>query len=578
MPRRISTTKQHHKSPALRYGRTAAALALASSFLWDQSTPAQSIGRNGLVATSHALASQAGLLILQQGGNAADAAIAAGAVLAVVNPFMAGMGGVGGYALVYNAKTGKTEALDFIGTAPKAATLDMYRGDKLWDFSKRATDGFLAPLVPGIVGGWAALHERYGSLPWPKILAPAIEYAEKGFPVTPAVVQSMTTGEMAKARRYPYGRDLFSKPDGSALAGGDLWVQKDLAETLKAMAAKGPDTFYKGEVGKKITSHLQENGGLISADDLASYGAVWSEPISTMYRGYNVRTHRPGSSGMTILQWLNVLEGYDLETMGRNSAEYIHLVSEVEKLGFLDDDKYNTGKTGAAVPLEKLLSKEYAAEQRARINMTKAQFYPPYSPSSISSLGEHTNHHTVIDKEHNIVTMTETLMYSSGVSVPGTGLFLNNGMCYFSLEPSDANRVEGGARPRFVMSPTIVFRFGKPYFATGAAGGWTIQQTILQTILNVIDFKLDIARASSGPRFILRYLENSIPYVPGTDLSVEAGITAEVRKQLEARGHRHRIIGARETDAAGGSGNVLNSILIDPRTGALWGAGGVATW
>ena len=561
--------------PRRRGGRTAAALVLAACLLWDPSTPAQSIGRNGLVATSHALASQAGLAILQQGGNAADAAIAAGAVLAVANPFMAGMGGVGGYALVYDAKTGKTEALDFIGTAPRAATLEMYRGDKLWDFSKRATDGFLAPLVPGIVGGWAALHERYGSLPWPKILAPAIEYAEKGFPVTPAVVTSMTTGEMSKARRYPYGLSLFSKPDGSALSGGDLWVQKDLAETLHAMAAKGPDTFYKGAVGQKIASHFQENGGLIDAADLAGYRAIWSEPIATTYRGHTVKTHRPGSSGMTILQWLNVLEGYDLETMGRNSTDYIHLVSEIEKLGFLDDDRHNTGKTGAPVPLEKLLSKDYAAEQRARIDMTKARFYPPHSPSSISSLGEHTNHHTVVDKDHNIVTMTETLMYASGVAVPGTGLFLNNGMCYFSLEPTDANRVEGGTRPRFVMSPTIIFRFDKPYVATGAAGGWTIQQTILQTILNVIDFKLDIARASSGPRFILRYLENSILYVPGTDLSVEAGISAEVRKGLEARGHR--LIAARPTDPPGG-GSVLNSILIDPRTGALWGAGGVATW
>jgi gamma-glutamyltranspeptidase/glutathione hydrolase len=270
-----------------------------------------------------------------------------------------------------------------------------------------------------------------------------------------------------------------------------------------------------------------------------------------------------------------VLEGFDLEAMGRNSADYIHLVAEVEKLGFLDDDRYNTGRLGAPVPLEKLLSKEYASEQRARINTQKTRYYQPYRPSSVSTLGEHTSHHTVVDKDHNIVTITQTLMYPSGVAIPDTGVFLNNGMCYFSLDPNDPNHIQGGARPRFVMSPTIILRFAKPYLATGAAGGWTIPQTILQTILNTIDFRLPPERAAAGPRFILRYLANSIPYVPGTDLSVDSGISAEVRKQLEARGHR--IIPPRE-DAVAGPTTVLNTILIDPKSGASWGAGGAVTW
>jgi gamma-glutamyltranspeptidase / glutathione hydrolase len=539
------------------------------------SLPAQSIGQNGMVATSHPLASDAGLRLLKQGGNAFDAAIAAGAVLAVVNPFMAGMGGVGGYALIHDARSGKTEALDFIGTAPKNATLEHFRGDKLWDFSKRATDGYLAPLVPGMVAGWAAVHKRGASKSWAEILQPAIEYAEHGFPVTPAVVRSMTTGEMSKARRYRYGRTLFAGVSSETVQPGDIWVQKDLAQTLKAIAAEGPEAFYKGSIAKKIAQHFAENDGLITAEDLVGYQAIWSAPIETTYRGFRVATHRPGSSGMTILQWLNVLEGYDLEAMERNSAEYIHLVSEVMKLGFLDDDRYNTGKVGAKVPLERLSSKEYAAQQRAKLNLARAQFYPPNSPATVSTLGEHTNHHTVIDKHHNVVTMTETLMYASGVAVPGTGLFLNNGMCYFSLESGDANRIEGGTRPRFVMSPTVVFRHGRPYFATGAAGGWTIPQTILQTILNVIDFRMDMSRAAGGPRFILRYLENSIPYVPGTDLSLDNGIREPVRKELEARGHR--VIPARDETTPGG-GSVLNSILIDPRNGVLWGGGGVVTW
>jgi gamma-glutamyltranspeptidase/glutathione hydrolase len=564
-------TAMHYAThPGLRLGIL---LTMVTSLVGTATS--QTIARNGMVATHHPLATQAGLRILQQGGNAADAAIASAAVLAVVNPFMCGLGGVGGYAMVYDAKTGKTEALDFIGDAPKAATLDKFRGDRLWDFAKTSTDGYLAPVVPGILAGWAALHDRYGSMTWAQILAPAIDYAENGFPLTPAVAGQIASTDFGKVTTYPYGRSIFSNPDGSLLRAGDIWVQKDLAATLKQIAAKGPVEFYKGEIAKKIAGHMHDNGGLITAADLAAYEAHWSQPIETTYRGYRVLTVRPGSSGMTVLQDLNILEGFDLEAMGRNSADYIHTVAEAEKLGFLDDDQYNTGRMGAPVPLDKLLSKEYAATQRARINSKQAQYYPPYRPGSISQLGEHTNHHTVIDKNHNIVTITQTLMYPSGVVVPETGIFLNNGMCYFSLDANDPNHVEGGARPRFVMSPVIVFRFDKPYFATGAAGGWTISQTILQTILNLIDFRLTPDQAAAPPRFILRYLANSIPYVPGTDLTLDPGISDEVRKQLEARGHR--IIKPRENPTAGFT-PVLNTIVIDPKTGALWSGGGAAGW
>ena len=347
----------------------------------------------------------------------------------------------------------------------------------------------------------------------------------------------MSAGEMSVVKRYPYGRSIFTNGKDPRKA-GEVWVQKDLAATLKAIAANGSAEFYQGETAKKIAEHVQDNGGLITTDDLGAYRVRWSEPISTTYRDYRVLTHGPGSSGMTIVQWLNVLEGYDLEALGRNSVEYIHLVSEVAKLGFLDDDVYNTGRPGPELPLQKLISKEYAAEQRERIDRAKAQYYPPVRPDSISTLGEHTSHHTVVDKDHNIVTITQTLMYASGVVVPETGVFFNNGMCYFSLEPDHPDEIQGGKRPRFVMSPTIVFRGEKPYLALGAAGGWTIPQTILQTILNVIDFRMDLEKAAGGPRFILRYLRNSIPYVPGTDLSVDSGISSDVKKELEGRGHR----------------------------------------
>jgi gamma-glutamyltranspeptidase / glutathione hydrolase len=535
--------------------------------------PAQTIGRHGIVSTSHPLASTAGLRVLQQGGNAVDAAVASAAVLAVANPFMAGLGGVGGYALVYDAASGRTETLDFIGTAPQAARRELYLGDKLWDFGRRATDGYLAPVVPGILAGWAALHERYGRLPWAQVLAPAIEYARDGFPLTSSVARSMTTGEMSKVRRYPYGRSIFSNGN-DAWQAGEMWVQQDFATTLEAIARGGAKEFYKGSIAKKIAEDMARNGGLITLEDLANYEAVWRTPISTTYRGYDVLTQRPGSSGITILQWLNVLEGYDLERLGRNSPEYIHLVAEVEKLGFLDDDRYNTGRLSAKIPLERLISKEYAAQQRERIDLERAQFFEPLSPASISTLGEHTSHHTVVDKDHNIVTITQTLMYASGVVVPETGVILNNGMSYFSLE-DDGNRIEGGERPRFVMSPVIVFRGGKPFLAVGAAGGWTIPQTILQTILNVVDFRMDVGRAAGGPRFILRFLRNSIPYVPGTDLELDGGISAEVRQKLESKGHR--LVAATPPDDSGAT-RALNAVVIDPKSGALWGAGGAVAW
>jgi gamma-glutamyltranspeptidase/glutathione hydrolase len=523
---------------------------------------AQSIGRNGMVTTSHPLASAAGLRVLADGGNAVDAAIATAAALTVVNPFNAGIGGVGGYALVYDAKSGKTSALDFIGTSPAAASADKFAGDRLWDFSKRATDGYLAPVVPGMVAGWWALHQQHGRLPWKKLFDAAIEYAEKGFPVTPAVIRSMTTGEMSKVRRYTYGRQIFTH-------------NADLGKTLRALAAGGAAEFYTGPTAKKIVAHLQENGGLITLEDLASYRVRWSEPIATTYRGHVVRTHGPGSSGMTILQALNILEGFDLERLGRNSAEYVHLVTEAEKLAFLDDDRHNAGERTGEVPVARLVSKEYAAGQRARIDRAKAQFPAPHRPTSTSSTGMETHHHTVVDRDHNVVTITQTLMYPSGVVVPETGIFLNNGMCYFSSNPADPNYMAGGVRPRFVMSPTIVFRGERPFLAVGAAGGWTIPQTILQTILNVIDFRQEIGRAAGYPRFILRYLENSIPYVPGTDLSLEGTFPNEVKTALDARGHR--LIPGRDTDG-GNPGNVLNAIVIDIRSGALWGSGSVATW
>ena len=523
------------------------------------------MGANGMVVTSHPLAAQAGLRILQAGGNAFDAAVASAAVLAVVEPLMSGLGGVGGYALIHHAETGAVRSLDFIGAAPAAADPEAFSaGSRLWDRTHPARDSFLAPLVPGNLAGWAALLEEYGSMSWTEVLAPAIGYAEDGFAVTPAVSGAFgTSGFGADVARYPYGAGIFFKA-GQPWPVGEILKQPDLAKTLRAVAEGGPGVFYGGALAETFARTFRDNGGLLTGEDFRSYEARWSEPLRTTYRGYTVYSQPPGGSGMTVLQTLNILEQFDVAALEHNSPEFVHLVAEALKLAFVDEDGWNTGKDYAEIPLDRLLSKEYAAEQAARINPDRAQFHAAVrSASDLPTAVEHTTHHTVVDRDHNVVTITQTLMLPAGVVVPETGVIFNNGMSYFSLDPDDVNRIEAGQRPRFVMSPTIVTRFDKPYFALGSAGGWTIPQTILQVLVRALDYDMDAAAAVDAPRFVVRYLDNSIPYLPGTDLVLEKDFPAEVAEALNGRGHRLR-------EPANRLG-MLNAIRIVPGSGVLSG-------
>ena len=542
--------------------------AAGGSFLWlaNVAGAAQVQGTamavQGMVVTAHPVAAQAGLRILQQGGNAFDAAVGTAAVMAVVEqPVYGGLGGCGGYALIYDSKRKQVRALDFIGAAPAAATLGMYTGgSRLWDRAHPARDSFLAPLVPGGLAGWAALLEEYGTMSWAQVLAPAIEYAEQGFVVTPRIHRTFSDPQTTGAGRYPAGARIFFK-EGEAWPVAELLRQPDLAATLKAIATGGPKVFYGGSLAERFSDYFRQNGGILTVQDFASYRASWAEPLSTSYRDYQVYSQPPGGGGMTVLQALNILEAFDLPALEHNGPEFIHLVAEALKLAFVDDDRFNTGKNYAKIPLERLLSREYAKEQAARIDRARAQFYPPVRAGSLQQTEDTTNH-TVVDRDHNVVTMTQTSMFPL-VTVPGTGVIFNSGMTYFSLDPEDVNRIEGGQRPRFVMSPTIVMRHGQPHFALGAAGGWTINQTVLQVILRALDFRMDAAQAVASPRFVLRYLRNSIPYLPGTDLDLEPGIAEPVREALTARGHRLL--------APGGRFGMLNAIMIYARTGVLSG-------
>jgi gamma-glutamyltranspeptidase / glutathione hydrolase len=542
------------------------ALVVATSLLLSRghAVDATVMALNGMVVTSHPMAAQAGLRILQQGGNAFDAAVATAATMAVVEPLMSGLGGVGGYALIYDSKKGVVRSLDFIGAAPASATLDAYAsGARLWDRAHPARDSFASPLVPGHLAGWAALLETYGTMRWPQVLASAIEYAEQGFVVTPAVSTPFADpGFGGAVGRYPYGAAIFFK-EGKPRPPADVLKQPDLAATLKTVAASGPAAFYGGPLAERFVSYFRENGGLLTVKDFAQYRAKWLEPLSTTYRDYVVYSQPPGGSGVTVLQALNVLEQFDVGATEHNSPEFVHLVAEALKLALVDEDKYNTGKDYAKIPVERLLSKTYAKEQASRIDRRRAQYYPIVKTKTVNPTVQHTTHHTVVDKDLNVVTITQTLMLPAGAVVPGTGVIFNNGMSYFSLDPDDVNRIEGGQRPRFVMSPSLAMRHGKPYFALGAAGGWTIPQTILQVLVRALDFDMDAHDAVDAPRFVLRYLGNSIPYMPGTDLVLERPFSEQVRKDLAALGHR---VG--EPARALG---MLNGVKIYPRTNALSG-------
>jgi len=484
---------------------------------WSQGNQTLS-GTHGVVSAMHPLGAQAGLLVLKNGGNAIDAAIATSAALTVVQPYSSGIGGVGGYMLIYIAAEKKVYALDFIGVAPKAARPEELERYDLWN-------GYKSALVPGTVGGWAAALERFGTKPLKELLEPAIEYAENGFPVSRGLSENL---------KKPVRNKSFLPPGTKPPEPGELVTRKELANTYRTIATEGPSAFYGGSIARKIVAEFQANGGLLTLEDFAGYKALWRDPISIDYRGHTVYAHPPGSSGMSVLQSLNVMENWSLRGLGHNSADFIHVMAEVQKMAFADDDRDNTGKDYAKVPLDKLLSKPYAMKQGLRLNLDKAQFH---APTGSLSRQTGTTHFVVADLAGNLVTVTQTSMYELIGPVADTGILFGNGMCYYSLEPGDINRVEGGQRARYVMTPAVVFRDGKPWFALGGAGGWGIPQAVLQVIVRVIDFGMDVQEAITAQRITLCYKDNFIPYVPGTTLALEGEFPPSVVQALEKRGH-----------------------------------------
>ncbi|MGP9637043.1 gamma-glutamyltransferase [Psychrobacter sp. AOP3-A1-26] len=498
--------------------------------------------KNGMVATQEALASDIGLKILKDGGNAVDAGVAVGFALAVTLPRAGNIGG-GGFMMIYDAKQGKTVALDYREKAPSSASRDMYldeEGNAVSDLSRYHG---LAIGVPGTVAGLLKALEDHGTMSRGQVMAPAIALAEDGIEVTAGLSESLEALS-DRLQKWPSTKKIFFKADGSAYQPGERLKQPELAKSLKLVAAKGADGFYKGETAKKLVKAVNEAGGSMSLEDLANYEAIAREPVKGEYRGYEIVSMPPPSSGgIHIVQILNILEGYPLKDYGQNSAQTIHLMAEAMQLAYADRAEYLGDSDFIDVPASGLTSQAYADKLRALINPKKAT--PASTINANNPLpyeSDQTTHFSIVDKDGNAIANTYTLnfSYGTGLVAEGTGILLNNEMDDFSAKPGvpngygllggEANAVEANKRPLSSMSPTIVFKDSKPYIVTGSPGGSRIITTVAQVISNVIDHDMNIAEATHAPRIHDQWQPDEI--------RVEKALNIDTVKKLESMGHK----------------------------------------
>ncbi len=495
------------------------------------------------IAAPTALASQIGLEILEKGGNAVDASVAIGFALAVTLPRAGNIGG-GGFMVIYDAKTGKTVALDYREMAPNKAFKDMYLDKDGNADSKLSRFHGLAVGVPGTVAGLTKALKDYGTMSLKEVMAPAIKLAEEGIVVTPDLYNSLI-GLEKRLKKWDSTKKVFYKDDDYYQI-GEVLKQPELAHSLKLIAEKGAAGFYEGETAEKIAKAVTDAGGLMSVEDLANYKAVVREPVSGDYRGYQVLSMPPPSSGGThIVQILNLLEGFPIKDMGHNSAKTIHTMAEAMKFAYADRSEYLGDPDFVKVPVKGLTSKKYADELRAKITdkATPAEQIKPNNPAPYES--NETTHFSVVDKNGNAVANTYTLnfSYGTGLVAEGTGILLNNEMDDFSAKPGvpngygliggDANAVAPKKRPLSSMSPTIVLKDGKPFIVTGSPGGSRIITTTLQIIMNVIDHDMNIAEATHATRIHHQWLPDEI--------RIEKDLNKDTVELLKAKGHKVKV-------------------------------------
>jgi len=499
------------------------------------------LGASGMVASQNRLAAETGAQILADGGNAIDAAVATGFSLAVNLPRAGNLGG-GGFMLIHDAANDENIAIDYREMAPKKATRDMYLDANGDVDTKRSRFSHLAAGVPGSVSGLYTAHKKFGRLPWKKLLQPAIRQAREG------IVVSYDLANYLRMRKEYLCRNeaacaYYYKDGGTPYEAGDLLLQTDLATTLELIAEQGPDAFYKGEIAELIAAEMERGGGLVDLASLAAYKPAIREVATGSYRGFEVVTMPPPSSGgVHVIQMLNIMEHFPVTEMGAGSADNVHLLAEVARLAFADRSEYLGDPDHYDVPVQWLTSKEYGEQLAATINMQKARdsndVLPGVEPIYES---EDTTHFSVMDKEGNVVASTTTLnfSYGSGIAVPGAGFLLNNEMDDFSAKPGamnafgmlggNANEVAAGKRPLSSMTPAIVFADGEPWFATGSPGGSRIITVVLQMIVNVIDHGMNIAEAANAPRMHHQWFPDV--------LTLEPGFSPDTVRILQQRGH-----------------------------------------
>ncbi len=466
-------------------------------------------------------------------------------MLNVVEPMSTGLGG-DMFAIVYMAKTQELAGLNGSGRSGYAASIDFFTKQGM---TAIPTTGVHSISVPGAVAGWEALLKKYGTMSLGQVLQPAIECASNGFPVS-EIIAAEWECSVPKLKSHPDTAQTYLK-EGRAPRVGEIFVQPNLANTLQKIARGGSDVFYNGEIAQEIVSSLKNLGGQLTTRDFANHQSTWVKPVFTTYRDVKVFELPPNGQGIAALEMLNILEGFDLKSLGHNSAAYLHLLVEAKKLAFADRDAYYADPEKAAVPVDRLISKEYAAQQRKRINQEKAagSFEP-----GLMSQGD-TIYLTVVDKDRNCVSFINSLFHAfgSGIVAGNTGICLQNRGCLFSLDPKHPNRLEPHKRPFHTIIPALAFRHEKPWLVFGVMGGDMQPQGHVQVLLNMVDFGMNVQLAGEAPRF--RHLNGG--------LALESEIGPEVRKSLTEKGH--------EIIQAAGEFGGYQAIMIDAETGVLMG-------
>jgi len=522
------------------------------------STRSEVIAENGMVATSHPLATQVGIDILKSGGNAIDAAIAANAAIGLMEPTGNGIGG-DLFAIIWIEKDKKLYGLNASGRSPKNLTLDYFKNN---NFSDIPAYGPLPVSVPGCVDGWFEMHEKFGSITMYDILSPAIKYADNGFPVTELVSYYMNKAAK-NFNRYPNFKETYYIKDSTPKK-GEIFQNKDLANTLRIIAKKGRKGFYEGEIAKAMSDFIIEQGGFLSYHDLKNHKSKWIDPVSTSYRGFDVWELPPNGQGIAALQILNLLEAYDIKSMGFGSAEYIHHFTEAKKIAFADRAKYYADMDFNEIPVDYLISKEYADIRRSEIKPDRA--------ASKVSAGEIENGDTIYlttaDSEGNMVSLIQSNYrgMGSGMVPPGLGFMLQDRGELFSLEDGHFNVYEPEKRPFHTIIPAFITKDNKPYVSFGLMGGAMQPQGHAQIVINLIDFEMNLQEAGDAPR--MRHLSNQQPtggnMLNGGELSLESGFSYnEIRKLME---FGHKIIF--DLGSFGG----YQAIMYDNKMGVYFGA------